>query len=424
MSTGGSGFIRREAVISSTKGKTSSMAAFQYPAYRTYFFGQLVSISGTWMQSIAQQVVVYNMTGSELALGLTAAAQGVPSLILIPFAGVIVERMSIRKLLIFTQTMMMILAFIQAALQFTGTLQVWHLIVLSFGLGMLNALDAPARQYITVQLVGRDHLPSGIALNAIMFNSARIIGPMFGGIALATVGAAWCFLLNGLSFIAVIWGLIVMHLNVAPRPEQTEKPEYIKPLIEGFQLARRDPVIGPLLLLSGINACLGISYATQIAPYAEHILHNVEVGTSALTTAQGVGTVIAAVAIARFTNSGKRGWILFWMTLIAPLGVIGLGLTSSFALSLPLAALASGGYICQFIIMNTLIQNVVPDDFRGRILSLYTLTFFGLGPFAILALGALAQEVSASIAMVVLGFSSLITSGFIVLKVKALRYLP
>ena len=424
MSTGGSGFVRRESIIPPNREKTSSLAAFRYPAYRTYFFGQLISISGTWMQSIAQQVVVYNMTGSELVLGLTAAAQGVPALILIPFAGVIVERMSIRKLLVFTQTMMMVLAFIQAALQFTGNLQVWHLIALSFGLGILNALDAPARQYITVQLVGREHLPSGIALNAIMFNSARIIGPMLGGIALATVGAAWCFLLNGLSFIAVIWGLIVMHLTPIIHPELPAKQTYIKPLVEGFQFARRDPVIGPLLLLSAINSCFGIAYATQVAPYAEYVLHNVEVGTSALSTAQGVGTVIAAVAIAKFTNSGKRGSILFWMTLIAPLGVIGLGLTNNFYVALPLSALASGCFICQFIVMNTLIQNVVPDEFRGRILSLYTLTFFGLGPFATLALGALAQEAGVSTAMFILGLLCLATSGYIVLKVKELRALP
>jgi Transmembrane secretion effector len=189
-------------------------------------------------------------------------------------------------------------------------------------------------------------------------------------------------------------------------------------------LARQHPVIGPLLWLAVINSCLGISYATQMAPYAEYTLGDVEVGTSALQAAQGVGTVIAALAMAKLTSGGKRGRILFAMTFIAPLGVIALGLTRNFWLALPLNALASGGYICQFIIMNTLIQNAVPDEFRGRIMALYTLTFFGLGPFANLALGALAEGLTVSMALFSLGVACLLTSGCVVLRASELRRLP
>jgi MFS family permease len=415
--------MRREAIIPPKRKQVPSTIAFQHPAYRTYFIGQLISMSGTWMQAVAQQVVVYNLTGSELALGLTAFAQGLPALILTPIAGVIADSFPKRKVLVVTQLLMMTLALILAALQFAGALQVWHIITLSFLLGILNALDAPARQAITIDLVGHEHLPSGIAMNAIMFNTARIVGPMIGGFALATVGPAWCFLLNGLSFLGMISGLLLIRVQSAVKPPAHF--EVIKPLVAGLRFARSHPVIGPILVLAAINSCFGIGYATQIPPYAKLTLDNVEVGTSVLQTAQGVGTVIAAVWMARMTNSGKRGRILFTFTLFAPLAVILLGLTRSFALAIPLNALASGGFIAQFISMNTLLQHDVPDDLRGRILSLYTLTFFGLGPLANLLLGAIAQAFTAPVAMVIFGVVALLGGAYIVvIRAKHLRTLP
>ncbi|MBX3063211.1 MAG: MFS transporter [Anaerolineae bacterium] len=424
MSTGSSGYVRRELGVpppeeETKQTKATSTAAFSHPAYRLYFIGQLVSLSGTWMQTVAQQVVVYTLTGSELALGVTTFAQGLPALILTPFAGVIVESFPRRQLLLITQTTMMILAFVQAVLQFAGILQVWHLIVLSFILGILTALDAPARQAIVVELVGREHLHSGIAMNSIMFNSARILGPMLGGIALAALGAGWCFLLNGISFIAVIFGLWVMRLkSIMQRPEHFE---FLKPLVEGIRFASGHPIIAPLLLLAGINSCFGISFSTQIAPYAEYTLNNVDLGTSALLTASGIGTIIVSVLIARRSGQFRRGRVLTMATFIAPFGVILMGLIPNFYFSLPMAALASGGFICQFILTNMLIQDAVPDEFRGRVLSLYTLTFFGIGPFANLLLGVLAQLLSVMPALLIYGLASLLCGVYVVLRNPALR---
>lgn len=425
MSSGASGYIRRDSVIppnDKNKPKVSSTIAFRHPAYRIYFITQLISISGTWMQAVAQQVVVYNLTGSELALGITASAQGLPALLLTPFAGVIVDSFDKRKVLLVTQTAMMVLALTQAALQFSGMLQVWHIIALSLLLGIFNALDAPARQAITIDLVGHEHLSSGITMNAIMFNSARIIGPMIGGVALATVGAAWCFLLNGLSFLAVIGGMLMIHMeSTVKRPDHFE---VLKPLIEGIKFARAHPVIGPLLMLAATISSFGLSYATQIAPYAKLTLDNVEVGTSALQTAQGVGTVIASLWMAKAVNSGKRGQIVFRYSLLGAVSVILLGLSRNFWLALPLTALASGAFIAQFITTNTLIQSEVPDELRGRILSLYTITFFGLGPLANLLLGIIAEAVTAPTAMVIFGAVALLGGGYILLvKAPQLRTL-
>lgn len=420
------GIPRRDSATATAKrasGSTSgSLAAFRYPAFRLYWIGQLISVSGTWMQATAQQVVVYQLTGAELALGLTAAAQGLPAIVLTPIAGVLAERYSRRKLMIFAQFLMMALAFTLAALQLTGLLQVWHIIVISFLGGFANAMDAPARQALVVDMVGHDALPSGLVLNSIMFNSARIIGPLIGGLALRFVGPAWCFLLNGLSFMAVIIGLVIMH--VAPTPRRSGRIEIWRPLREAVRFARTHEVIGPLLLLALINSCFGLSYATQFASYAQHALNSVTGGTSALLTAQGIGTVIASLTITRMANSGKRGLVLAFMSIVSPLALMAMTFTRDYWPALILCGIAGGGYLAQFIVSNISIQNAVPDDFRGRIMSLYTVTFFGIGPFANILLGALAQALDVTAALFLFGLCGLVLGGTLVLTRPALRRLP
>src|SRR5258708_29848945 len=287
------------------KRRTSTMAAMQSSAFRMYFAGQLVSVSGTWMQAIAQQVVVYDLTKSEFALGVVALAQGIPALLLTSIAGVIIERFPRRYLLILTQTIQMILAFIMAALYFTHTLQVWHIVALSFGIGVSNALDAPARQAFVVEMVGREDLTSGIVLQSIMFNMARVVGPALGGLALATVGAGWCFFLNGLSFLAVIISLFVMHVPMMIRP--VGRMAIWKPLKEGMQFSRRHPTIAPLLLLSATTSIFGITFGVLIPSFADQVLHDTSGGTAALATAQGVGAILAGSGLGRVRLAGHGG---------------------------------------------------------------------------------------------------------------------
>src|SRR5258708_22719503 len=367
----------------------SSLAALQSSAFRLYFAGQLVSVSGTWMQSVAQQVVVYDLTKSELALGLVACAQGLPSLLLTPFAGVIVERFSRRQILVVTQTIMMILAFILAALQFAGVTQVWHIVALSLGIGIANALDAPARQAFVVEMVGREQLTSGIVLNSIMINAARVIGPAFGGLALKTVGPGWCFFLNGVSFLAVIASLFMMH--VASRLLPTGKIRIFQPLIEGLQFARAQPTIRPLILLSVTTSLFGITFATLIPAFADQVLHDTSGGTAALLASQGVGAVVAGILVARIAGRGHGGKYLTGFAVLGPLCILGMTFSTAYASAMLFVGMAGFFLIGQFILMNTLIQTEVPDDFRGRVLSLYTLSFFGLNPFSALVIGLVAE---------------------------------
>lgn len=402
--------------------KTSTFSALQHPAFRWFFFGQLVSVSGTWMQSVALQIVVYAMTGSKTALGLAALAQGLPALILTPFAGVIVEQLPRRKLLILTQGFMMLLAFILAFLYLAEALEIWHILVISLGVGVATALDAPSRLSFLVEMVGKEDLPSGIVLNSLMFNTARIIGPMLGGLALHSLGAAWCFLLNALSFFAVLFGLVMMR--VPPLPRRTVKAAIWKPLFEGLHFARRHVTIAPLLLLSALSSSFGLTFTVLLPPFADTVLGNTELGTSALLTAQGIGALLASIFVARSAAKGYRGITLVRGAILAPTALICLSFTNTLFLSGVAALVAGFGFVCQFVLTNTLIQAEVPDAFRGRVLSLYTLTFFGLSPIGSLLMGATADQVGTLTAILIFGGICLVGALLITQRAVELRRLP
>jgi hypothetical protein len=377
------------AMRSKPKAQPETLAAFQSPAFRLYFVGQLVSVSGTWMQAVAQQVLVYELTKSELALGVVACAQGLPAVFLMPIAGVIVERFPRRRLIVMTQFALMLLALILAALQFSGQTQIWHIALLALGVGTANALDAPARQSFVVEMVGRERLVSGLVLQAIMFNTARIIGPALGGIALKAVGPAWCFLLNGLSFLAVLLSLILM---IVPFPQPNAFSRSIwEPLLEGFNYARRHPLIRPLLLLAAVNSMFGVTFSVLLPSFADQVLHDTSGGTAALLTAQGFGAITAGFAVTRVRSSGHAGKFLLAYPVIGTLAVYAFVLSRSLVPAIISVALAGLFLIGMFITMNTAIQSLVDDTFRGRVVSLYTLTFFGLNPFASLAIGSIAE---------------------------------
>ncbi|GAB4550196.1 MAG: MFS transporter [Anaerolineae bacterium] len=381
-----------ETAAATVSAKTSTFAALHHTAFRWFFFGQLVSLSGTWMQNVAQQIVVYQMTNSQLALGLVACAQGLPSLLIGPFAGVLIERFPRRQILVMTQTVMMLLAFLLAVLYATNSLEIWHLMLLSLGVGTATAIDAPARLSFLVEMVGKDDLPSSVVLNSMMFNLSRIIGPAIGGLALTGLGAAWCFLLNALSFLAVLFGLAMMR--VPPSKVKKGQLNVLRPLLEGIHFARHHPTIRPLLLLSALTSSFGLTFTVLIPPFADKVLGNTEVGTSALLTAQGIGALVATIYIGRTTNSGHRGKTLLHGALLAPVMLMMLAFTQNLTLACIIVMIAGFAFVCQFVLTNTLLQLVVPDEFRGRILSLYTITFFGLTPFGSLIMGATAQVVN------------------------------
>lgn len=369
--------------------RPSTLSALRSPNFRLYFAGQLVSVSGTWMQNVAQGFLVFSLTQSELWLGVVACVAGLPLLILSPITGVVVERIPRRKLLMITQTIQMVLAFILAALTFANTVQVWHIVVLALLLGMTNAFDLPARQTFVVEMVGKEDLHSGIALNSILNSTGRVLGPTAAGLALVQFGPAWCFFINGLSFLAVLGSLFVM--GVPHAIQYVSKSSAMGQLREGLQYARRDPLVAPLLLLASLSGIFLVPVIQLMPAYADVILHSPKEGYAVMSTAQGLGSVVGGALV---------GWLahrLGYGRLIA--GAMAFSAVATFLLAIqttiPLAAVMgvfSGAFlILELVSVNTLLQMVVPDAFRGRALALYSLALVGLAPFGALALGALAN---------------------------------
>ncbi len=349
-----------------------------------------MSVSGTWMQTVAQGWLVFHLTQSELYLGLVACAAGLPALLLSPYAGVLVDRMSRRTILIVTQTAQMLLALILAFLTFAGLVQVWHVISLAFVLGIVQAFDAPARQTFVKDMVGLESLVSGISLNSTLFNTARIVGPTATGIVLATIGPAWCFLLNSLSFLAVIGSLLMMNVRASDKCESNASP--LAQLIEGIRFTRGHDIIKPVILLSAVTSILCVNIVTLLPAFAATVLRSPIQGYATVSTAQGVGAVCAGL-LAVFVSRFGRGRVVAGMNLMLCLSVLAVSRITHVAPAAVLMTVVGFSLILMFITMNTMLQTIVPDQYRGRVMSLYTLTFLGLAPFGALALGFIASQI-------------------------------
>lgn len=410
------------AVQQNTALRANTLAALRYPSFRLYFVGQLVSLSGSWMQIIAQGWLVFQLTRDELWLGIVACAAGLPSLLLSPFAGVIVDRVPRRRLLLISQTAQMSLAFILAALTFAGVVQVAHIVILAFLLGVTNALDAPARQTIIVDLVGHDDLTSGIALNAIMFNASRIFGPAAAGLLLTQVGPAWCFFFNGVSFLAVIAMLSIMRVGSAATPAGSLSP--LRRLKEGLRFSRHHPTIAPILLLAVVASTTTSNISTLFPAFADLVLKSPADGYATISIAMGIGAVSAAVSMTALGRLFGRGAVISAMVMFVPVVSLAIAQTTSVPVAAFFIALLGFGIILQFVTMNTLIQSEVPDEFRGRVMSLYTLTFFGLAPFGALALGGLANVIGNPAAIALYGLAGGVFSVWVVLRFPRVRRLP
>ena len=399
-----------------------TFAALRYRNFQLYFGGQLISNAGTWMQTIAQGWLVYQLTHSDLALGFVGFAAAVPALIVSPWGGVVVDRVPKRTLLIITQASAMLLAFILAALAFTGVVQEWHIILLAGGLGLVNAFDGPGRQAFVVEMVGREDLPNAIALNSLMVNGARVIGPALGGILLAVVGTAWCFTINGISYLAVIIGLWVMQVQPHRPLHLMESPW--KQLISGVHYVAKQVDLGGLLLLALIFSIFGISYATVLPAFIEQVLHQGAAAYGWINAAIGVGAVTGALMIA---NQHGRSWRGLWLAMAGiafPIVLGAFAFMPIYSLSLILAFGLGVGFMVQFTMINTLLQTRVEDQLRGRIMALYTLTFFGFTPLGNLAIGALAQSIGLSYSILIFAVLSLALTLIVLRKIPQLKDLP
>lgn len=373
--------------------------SLRYPNYRLWFIGQLVSLVGTWMQSAAQGYLIYELTQSPVYLGYVSFASGLPSWIFTLYAGAIADRIPRRTLLIITQNAMMILAFVLAALTFTNLVQPWHIIVLAFLLGIANAFDAPARQAFVVELVDREVLTNAIAVNSTMFTSAIVVGPAVGGLAYAAVGPEWCFVLNGISFLAVIAALLMMKLTPVQRTPR--KATAWREIMDGLRYVWRDDRLRMLISNIGITTLFGMSMATLIPLWAVDILGGDAKTNGFLLSARGLGSLLGALMIASMSRRQFRGQMWTIASFALPLMMI----VFAGVRSVPLALLIMAGNGWAFISLNNttnaMVQSQVPDELRGRVMGIYTLVFFGSFPIGSLVAGNLADLVSAPTTLII-----------------------
>ncbi len=374
--------------------RMDTYAALRNANFRLYFVGQLISLSGTWMQNIAQGYLVFQITHSEAWLGIVACVAGLPLVLLAPIAGVVVERIPRRRLLLMTQVSQMLLAFILAYLTATNRVEVWQIVVLAFLLGLTNALDMPGRYTFLVEIVGPEDLRSGIAVNAIMNSGSRVLGPALAGLALVQFGVAWCFLINGLSFVAVIFFLLIMKV---PYPmAKVAHTDAVQQLKEGLRFVRSHERILPLLLLAAIGGFFIIPVIQVLPSFADVVLHSPTEGYAALTSAEGIGSIVSGLSVGWLAHRFGYGRIAAVTALMA--GVSTFLVSQQTAVPVAAVVVAFSGLFTTLLVIstNTLIQIAVPDSFRGRVLALFTLCFPGLSPFGALVLGIISNVIGVS----------------------------
>ena len=382
--------------------------ALRHRNYRLFFAGQLVSLVGTWMQIVAQAWLVYRLTQSPFLLGLAGFAGQIPNLAFGPFMGSLADIFPRRRILVATSLAGLAIAGTLGLLTVGGHVEIWHVFVLAALLGTVNALDAPTRQSFLVEMVGREDLPSAIALNSSMFNAARLVGPAIGGLVVAATGEGWCFLVNAASYLAATAALLAMRLA----PVEKRPPPAGGRLAEiagGFAYARRTPAVGRALLLLGIVSIAGMPYATLMPIFATEVLGGGPRGLGILMSASGLGALAGALTLA-----GRRGGsdgLSPWPRRAAigfGTGLVLFAASTSFWLSAMILAGTGFALMYQAGTTNLLIQLGVPDALRGRVMALYTSTFLGLAPIGALAAGALAGLIGAEATVAACGLASVL----------------
>jgi MFS family permease len=374
-----------------------TLRALKHRNFQLFFGGQLISLIGTWMQNVAQAWLVYRLTGSSLLLGSVAFAGQIPVFLTSPLGGIAADRYNRQRVVIGTQTASMILAFIFAALTLTHRITVTQIFVLAILRGVVNAFDIPGRQAFIVEMVGKEDLMNAIALNSSMFNGARIIGPAIAGIVVARIGEGWCFFADAVSYIAVIVGLFMMR--VGPR-KQRPMGSPLEHVIEGFRFVRDTAPIRTLLLLLGLVSLVAMPYTVLMPVFADRILHGGARGLGILMGATGVGALLGALTLA--TKTGVYGlgrWVTFSCAGFS-ISLIAFALSRNFLLSTVLLVPVGFGMMLQMSSSNTLIQAMVPDELRGRVMSVYSMMFMGMGPFGALIAGVIADHLGAPLAVI------------------------
>jgi MFS family permease len=396
-----------------------TFAALAYPNYRLWFFGQMTSLFGTWMQSTAQGYLVYDLTRSEAYLGYVGFASGIASWLFMLYGGVIADRIPRRKILIVTQSISMLLAFVLSALTFARAVQPWHILLLAFALGVVNAFDAPTRQSFVLEMIERPVLPNAIALNSMMFNTAMVVGPAIGGLAYALFGPGWCFTINGLSFIAVIASLALMRLPAGSAP--TRRNTVLTDIRIGLHAVAADRRILAIICLMCTVNLFGMSFVTLMPAWAVQILTG-DAGTYGfLQSARGLGALLGALAIAALSHRLFKGRALTIGSILFPILVMLFSLTRTMAPAIVVLFLIGAANIFMGNLANALVQTIAPDELRGRVMAVYTLTFFGVMPLGSLLAGSTATLIGVPLTVCLGSFVLLAGSLAAAFGVPALR---
>ncbi len=369
-----------------------TLRSLRHRNFRLFAAGQLVSMTGTWVQLVAQSWLIYRLTGRATMLGLVGFARHVPIFLLAPIGGAVADRFDRQRIIVLTQAISMVLAFALAALTLGGVVREWHIVALAAALGIVNAFDIPARQSFLVEMVGREDLINAIGLNSSLFNGARMTGPAVAGILVATIGEGWCFLINGVSFAAVIVALLAIRVAPFQPPERAPMLTRIR---QGFAFAARERPVRALLVMLAVLSLTGMPYMVLMPVFADRVLSGGPAAYGVLMSAAGMGALTGAIALAsRRDVTGLGGWVAR--------AAIGFGaLLAVFSLSrwmwLSVLLLLPIGFtmMVQISSSNTLIQTMVPDALRGRVMAVYSMMFMGMSPAGALLAGWSADQIGA-----------------------------
>ena len=366
----------------------TTLRTLRYRNMQLFFSGQTISLVGTWMQNVAQAWLVYRLTGSSVQLGLVSFAGQIPVFLAAPVAGIVADRFRRHRVVICTQTTSMLLAFALAALTLTGAVQIWHIFVLAALGGVVNAFDIPARQALIVDMVSREDLMNAISLNSSMFNASRVVGPAVAGLLVAGIGEGWCFFANGVSYIAVIVGLLFITVAAHKPVKQPGTP--LEDVIEGFRFVIGSPPIHYLMILLGTLSLTGMPFAVLMPIFADRILHGGARGLGILMGASGIGALAGALLLAsRQSVKGLGRWVpisagAFGASLIV------FAVSRSFWVSCALLLPVGFAMMVEMGSSNTLIHTMTPDHLRGRVMSVYSMMFMGMAPIGALLAGVTA----------------------------------
>lgn len=400
------------------RGLHQAFRALRHRNFRLFVAGQIVSLVGTWMQNVAQAWLVYRLTHSELLLGTAWFCTQIPVFALGPLGGLAADRYSRHRLVVLTQTLSMLQAFVLAALTLSGKVQVWHILALAVALGTINAFDMPARQSLIIEMTSKDDLLNAISLNSAIFNGARVIGPAVAGLLVAAFGEGVCFLLNGASFLAVIFCLLAMRLPKFNRAVQDSPWAH---LVQGFRYVHKHRGVRTLLGMMAAVTIAGMPAVVLMPFFADDIFHRGSRGLGILMGAMGAGAVAGTLVLAWRAQVSSLPKVIFWSALLFSTSFCLFAWSTAFYVSLAIMPLIGYSVMRQMASANTLIQTLIPDEFRGRTMALYSMTVVGLGPFGSLAAGALAHAYGARLTVFAGGLLALTAAVVFRMKLNVFR---